>query len=234
MCGRFNISDDPLTRMLCEQLGLFDQQANLRFSEDIPPASTISIIKQNPPVEGKRGQRTIEDAIWWLLLEKDQTEFKANYKYASFNSRSDKLNSPRAIAYHPYRESRCIIPASSFVEGQDKRYHQLQAVDSAIAFGGLYKTWINENSGEVIHSASIITLPGNPKLEHIHRKSVPLMLPLDNTRLIDAWLEPSFSKVEKFEPFLQPILRQPFLATPVDKPSKRNPIGLVEQIPADL
>ena len=249
MCGRFNVMDDPLTRILCEQLGLFDQQqfnqqpSNLRFSDDVAPASTISIIKQD---NSARESRHIGDAIWWLLLEKNQgqaqgqnqaqnqTQYKANYKYASFNSRWDKLNTPRAIAYQPYRESRCIIPASSFVEGQDKRYYHLKPENSAIGFGGLYKSWVNENSGEVIHSASIITLAGNPKLEHIHRKSVPLMLPMDNTRLTDAWLDPNFKRLDKFEPFFQPILRQNLIATPIDKPSKRNPIGLAETIAADL
>jgi putative SOS response-associated peptidase YedK len=227
MCGRFNVTDDPLTRMLCEQLGLFNQQSNLRFSEDVAPASTISIVKQDQTA------RTISDATWWLLMENTENGFKANYKYASFNSRSDKLNNPRAIAYRPYRESRCIIPASGFVEGQDKIYHHLKPVQSAIAFGGIYKTWVNEYTGEFLHSASIITLPGHPQFEHIHRKSLPLMLPVDNKPLIDAWLDPAYNQVENFSDFLLPTLRQSFTATPVDKPSKRNPIGLIETIPAD-
>ncbi|MFT5162817.1 MAG: putative SOS response-associated peptidase YedK [Alteromonadaceae bacterium] len=221
--------DDPLTRILCEQLGLFDQQQSLRFSHDVAPASTISMIKQ-----GNDGQRSIEDAVWWLLMDKSQDGYKANYKYASFNSRSDKLNSPQAIAYQPYRTSRCIIPASSFVEGQDKQYHQLTPVNSAIGFGGIYKTWVNENNGERLHSASIITIPGHSKFEHIHRKSLPLMLPMNNQHLIEAWLNPQFDRVEKFDKFLQPFLRHEFTATPIDKPSKRNPIGLSETISMDI
>jgi putative SOS response-associated peptidase YedK len=239
MCGRFNITDDPFTRMLCEQLGLFGQPSLLRFSADIAPASTISIIKQDlsyPAIyadQPEKKGRCIVDAIWWLLLSQQQDGFKANDQYASFNSRSDKLNNPQAIAYQPYRTSRCIIPASSFVEGQDQHYHQLTPVDSAIAFGGLYQSWHNKYSGELTHSASIITLPGHPKLEHIHRKSMPLMLPLDNTRLIDAWLDPNVTRLDKFEPFLHARLRQSFIATPIDKPSKRQPIGTAEIIPAD-
>jgi putative SOS response-associated peptidase YedK len=159
--------------------------------------------------------------------------FKAYYNYASLNSLSDKLNQPQAIAYKPYRQSRCIIPASGFVEGQDKRYHQLTPQDSAIAFGGLYQAWQHQQSGEIVHSASIITLPGHPKFEHIHRKSLPLMLPLDNAPLLDAWLDPEFSHVSSFEPFLQPHLHHDFIATPIDKPSKRQTIGMIEHIAAD-
>ena len=123
MCGRYNITDDPLTQLLSEQLGLFDSHQSIRFSDDIAPASTISIITENSASPDKK-QRQIIDATWWLLMEKTTAGFKANYKYASFNSRSDKLNQPNAIAYHPFRQSRCIIPASAFVEGQDKHYYQ--------------------------------------------------------------------------------------------------------------
>lgn len=227
MCGRYNITDDPLTQILCEQLGLFDQKSNLRFSDDVAPASTISMVAQD------HTGRYFVDTSWWLLQESTPEGFKANYKYPSFNSRSDKLNNPRAIAYKPFRETRCIIPASSFVEGQDKRYYQLTPVDSAIAFGGLYKSWVNQQTGEIIYSSSIITLPGNPKFEHIHRKSLPLMLPFDNKPLIDAWLDPTFTNVEAFNDILQPTLRYDISAVPIDKPSKRNPIGLEEFIAKD-
>ena len=227
MCGRYNITDDPLTKILTEQLGLFEQHSQLNFSDDIAPASTVSIIAE------QQQQRQILDATWWLLLEKTTAGYKANYKYASFNSRSDKLNQKNAIAYKPFRQSRCIIPASGFVEGQDKHYYQLTPEDSAIAFGGLYKSWQNEQTGEVIYSTSIITLPGHPKFEHIHRKSLPLMLCLDNKPLIDAWLDSDYQQVSSFDKYLEPVLRQDFTATPIDKPSKRNPIGLVESISAD-
>lgn len=227
MCGRFNMIDGPLIKVLCQQLGLFDQHASLRFSDDIAPASTISIVRQD-----KHG-RHVTDALWWLLLERNQQQLKANYKYASFNSRSDKLNQSSAIAYKPYRNSRCIIPANSFVEGQNKHYYHLSPVDRAIAFGGIYKSWLNEVTGDLLYSTSIITLPGHPKFEHIHKKSLPLMLPLDNAPLIDAWLDPDFSHVSSFDHFLQPSLHLSFNATPIDKPSKRHQIGLTELIEAD-
>ena len=227
MCGRFNITDDPLTKILSEQLGLFEQHQHILFSDDIAPASDISIVVE------QQQQRQILNATWWLLLEQTSTGYKANYKYASFNSRSDKLNQTNAIAYQPFRQSRCIIPASGFVEGQDKHYYQLTPQDNAIAFGGLYKSWQHPQTGEIVHSASIITLPGHPKFEHIHRKSLPLMLPLDNKPLLDAWLDNDFQQVSSFDKYLQPVLHQNFTALPIDKPSKRNPIGLIEQIDAD-
>ncbi len=212
---------------MCEQLGLFDQIDHLRLSEDVAPASTISMVAQDST------GRYFVDANWWLLQQQTSEGFKANYQYASFNSRSDKLNNPQSIAYQPYRQSRCLIPASSFVEGQDKRYYQLKPVNSAIAFGGLYRSWQNPQTGEMRYSTSIITLPGHPKLAHIHQKSLPLMLPFEDKALIDAWLDPHFSQVEAFNDYLKPTLRYDFSALPIDKPAKRNPIGLEEFIEKD-
>ncbi len=57
MCGRFNIIDDPSVQALCDRLGIDTTKWPIRFSDDIAPASKVSIIRQGP--EG----RCIGDAI---------------------------------------------------------------------------------------------------------------------------------------------------------------------------
>lgn len=212
-----NVSDDPLTKALTEALGV--SSSKVRKSRDIAPGATLSIVRDNGEA------RRIDDATWWLFL--DDKTLKPNYKYASFNSRSDKLNTTRSLAYKPYREGRCIIPASGFVEGlgDKKTYFHLRPKDSAIAFGGLYKEWLNQGTGELIYSASIITLPPHDKLENIHPKSVPLMLPWKDEQLVSMWLDPAFTQVEVFNDLLVPKIREDVVVTPIDKPSKRNKIG---------
>jgi putative SOS response-associated peptidase YedK len=213
MCGRFNIT--PKKEVL-SMLEAIETTGEPKFSSDIAPGAQISIIPSS---------RSIQTATWWLLL--DPATLKPNYKYSSFNSRSDKLNLPRSIAYKPYRESRCIIPASAFVEGMGdkKTYHMIELVDQAIAFGGLYKEQINQNTGEIIFSASIITLPPIEKWSNIHPKSIPLMLDYNNNKLIDKWLDPDFSDVDEFNDLLKPEIHQTQSVTPIDRPSKWNPIG---------
>lgn len=105
MCGRFNLIDSPQIQWLCQVLGisLFAHQQH----SDIAPGAQIAIVHMQD------GERKVSDATWWLFLEPDT--LKPNYKYASFNSRSDKLDVKRSIAYKPFRESRCLIPASAFV-----------------------------------------------------------------------------------------------------------------------
>ena len=97
MCGRFQLKKDAKSDKLLTALKV---EGKPRYSDDYSPGSWISFIHEN-------GEQRINSAIWWLLL--DHETHKPNYKYASFNSRSDKLDQPRSIAYKPYRESRCII-----------------------------------------------------------------------------------------------------------------------------
>ena len=217
MCGRFNLINSPEIQWLCEELGisLYSHQS----SADIAPGGKIAII------HNVGGTRKVSDAIWWLFLE--HSTLKPNYKYVSFNSRSDKLHSKRAIAYTPYRESRCLIPASGFVEGlgDRKTYHKIELEDAAIAFGGLYKEYLNPETGEEVYSASIITLPPLiPQWNDIHLKSMPMMLDFKDKDLVKKWLNPSFQDVDFFEELLEPKVRKPMKVTKVDKPSKWNPI----------
>ena len=179
MCGRYNIIDSPEVRQLLEILGV--KLFPLRYSPDVAPGATISIV-HNPGTG-----RTVSDALWWLML--DRKTLKPDYRYASFNSRSDKLDTPRSLAFKPYRESRCIIPASAFAEGlgDKKTYHMIEQVDSAIAFGGLCQHYLHQETGESVYAASIITLPPVPQWQHIHPKSIPLILPVENGNLLDAW-----------------------------------------------
>ncbi len=216
MCGRMYVDDNAFIQNL---LSLVKVPERINISQDIAPAGKVSIIRQT------QSARVISDAIWWLLLDK-QT-LKPNYRYASFNSRYDKLNASHSVSYQPYRESRCIVPASGFVEGlgDKKTYFQIEPVEQAIAFGGLYKEWQNEQTGELVYSASIITLPPHPKLKQIHPKSTPLMLPYDDQQLIDLWLDPKFQQVAAFQELLKPVLHVAQKVTPIDRPSKRFATG---------
>ena len=217
MCGRFNLIDSPEVQWLCKTLGIELYEAHA--SGDIAPGGDIAIVHE------RAGERVVSTATWWLFL--DNETLKPNYKYASFNSRSDKLSSKRALAYKPFRESRCLIPASAFVEGlgDKKTYHKIELEDSAIAFGGLFKEYLNKESGEVIYSASIITLPPlSPQWDEIHPKSLPLMIDFEDEDLVSRWLDPSNQNVEQFEALLEPRVLKPMKVTKIDKPSRWNPI----------
>lgn len=214
MCGRFQLKPTKKIEKMINALGA---QGELIFSDDQAPGSKISII------HGR--DRRIDPAIWWLLL--DLATGKPNHKYASFNSRWNKLNQPRSIAYQPYRHSRCLIPATAFAEGlgDRKTYHKIKLEDMAIAFGGLYKESVIKDTGEVVRSASIITLPPVDKWRTIHPKSIPLMLDWQDEELMEKWLDPDFQDIKHFQDLIEPRVPFPQIVTPIDKPSSWKPIG---------
>ena len=230
MCGRLNLTNTPGVQTLLNQLEIdlwpepFDQRF-VRATNQIP-----IVIEQN-------NQRQQKLATWWLLLEPTETSFKPS-KYTSFNTRYDKLNVPRSAGYIPFRQSRCIIPAAGFGETEfiNKKpihYYDFEAVPGeAIAFGGLYKEWINKNSGEVVFSCSVITLPPHNKLKHIHSKASPLILPQD-PNLLDSWLDPMNQNTDMFNSLLSPNLPQDLNAYPIDKPSTFIQMGNTEFIGRD-
>ncbi|WP_290524099.1 SOS response-associated peptidase family protein [Alcanivorax sp.] len=74
----------------------------------------------------------------------------------------------------------------------------------------------------MVTSASIITLPGIPALEQIHRKSTPLWLPEE---AYDRWLSPEVTDVMVLEELLSPGLRTDLMATPINKVSVKQPVG---------
>ncbi|HAG73455.1 MAG TPA: DUF159 family protein [Gammaproteobacteria bacterium] len=215
MCGRMNVTDSLEVQRLMKVLGV--ERHPIYSKPDIAPGSVIQIIHE------RNGNRLVSDAIWWLFL--NPATLKPNYKYSSFNSRSDKLNSKSAVAYKPYRESRCIIPVSAFVEGlgDKKTYHKISIEGSAIAFGGLYKEYINGDTGESVYSASVITLPPPlPEWQDIHPKSMPLILPFANKEIIDKWLDPNFIDVDQFTDLLEPKIQGTQRITKIAKASKWN------------
>ncbi len=196
MCGAFAAINNPFVKSVTDLL----QVGEIEIRNIRVPASSIQIIHETD--DG----RQLTDAKWWLLLNSDG---KPNYKYATFNSRWDKLYSSR-LTKGLFQASRCIIPASGIIEGQNKIYHHIQGKNKGLALGGIYKTY--QIGNETIRTASIITCPGNPQLENIHKKSIPLMLDSSDKNLIDAWLSPDFTESQAFSYLLTNSITQDLTA----------------------
>ncbi len=218
MCGAYVTINNPFVGDLEEMLkasGIEDRGIRL-------PASSIQIIPQSET-------RALIDATWWLMLGPDG---KANYKYSTFNSRSDKLHTSR-LTKGLFKQSRCVIPATGFIEGQNKKYHLLERPQGALALGGICKT--HQVNGQQIVSASIITCPGgNPQLENIHNKSIPLILDHNDTNLIDMWLSPDVADGHVFDDLLTRNVPVNLIATPIAKARDLTPIDSPKEIQADV
>jgi putative SOS response-associated peptidase YedK len=230
MCGRFNATFDSGVKKLYTSLKInkvIDNPIDKRF---VKAANTVSIIREN------NNCRVVENAIWWLLLDQTDTGFTPS-KYTSFNTRSDKLNTPRSAGYQAYRHSRCVIAVKGFGETEFKNkkplhYFDMEAQSGGILLGGLCRDWIHRKTGEVKTSCSVITLPAHDKLTQIHSKAMPLILPQDE-KIIDRWLDSSCTNVEQFTSLLQPHIPQNLIAQQIDKPITHNVISVQTLITKD-
>jgi putative SOS response-associated peptidase YedK len=231
MCGRLNVSDDPFLTVLLKKIGVENPTETMSFSRFKRATDSISIVRE------VNGVRRLDNAMWWLLLDKAEDDFKPS-KYTSFNTRWDKLNVRNSAGYIPYRQSRCVIPAKGFGETEFKNkkpihYYDMEALaGEAICFGGLYKEWFHPKTGEVKLSCSVITLPPHPKLQHIHSKAMPLILPQDDDT-VTSWLDGKKNEVQIFEPLMRAQLPQNLIAYPINKPSQYQQIGNTQLIEKD-
>lgn len=51
------------------------------------------------------------------------------------------------------------------------------------------------------------------------------MLDYENKALSEKWLDPDFNEVAEFNEILQPELKQTQRVTPIDRPSRWQPVG---------
>ena len=224
MCGRFNVSDDPLVQGLLDQLGI---PLKIKPRVNIAPGATAQIV-----YETSQG-RTLEDAIWSLLIERkpDGTGYRPSPKYSTFNARSGSLGTS-PLWKKRFHSQRAIIPASGFHEWTgskgNKQCYNIHPADNAIAFAGLYELWDFDN--EVIPSFTIVTLPPHPRFSHIHPKSIPLMLTRED---FDMWLDHSLMNTDPFQHLLKSRISQPLLVEPIKSPASLEQSGEAEQIEAD-
>jgi len=224
MCGRYNIIDDPLVQDLLNALGI-SVNAETRFN--IAPGAKGQIV-----YETNQG-RTLQDAIWSLLIEPkpDDSGYRPSPKYSTFNARAGSLGTS-PLWKKRFHAQRAIIPASGFHEwtGQkgNKQCYNIHPVYNAIAFAGLYELW--DFQGEIVPSFTIITLPPHPRFNHIHPKSIPLMLERDD---FDMWLDPQMTNTDPLQHLLKTRIREPLAVEPVESPGSLQKVGQGEVIDAD-
>ncbi len=102
---------------------------------------------------------------------------------------------------------RCLIPADGFFEWMDvkkKKYpHYIQQKEKEVfCFGGIYSSWVDKSSGEILQCFSIITTEANSMLEKIHnlKQRMPLIIaPQDYKK----WLDPALS-VDEIKSLFKP------------------------------
>lgn len=186
MCGRFNVTSDPLTVLLMELVGLPHPGPD---NVNAAPTETIPVLRL-----AESGEPEIVPMRWWLTPYWSKGP---STKYSMFNAKSE--TAARSPAFRePFRKRRCVVPVSGFYEwarqNNQKLPYYIRPHDAAgLLLGGLWDRWRNPESDEVLESFTVLTVPAAPEMAFIHNRQ-PLMLSVEDARI---WMDPGSADVDR-------------------------------------
>lgn len=184
---------------LTKQKAEIEIQLGVSWDDDWQPiyhASGFSFLKM--PVITQRQPGQVQMFNWgliphWVKTKSDADKLKAQ----TLNARSETaFEKPSFRSYIP--NNRCLVIADGFFEWMDlqkKKYpHLIQMKDEKVfCFAGIYSSWVDKESGELINSFAILTTDANPMMAKIHnlKERMPVIIP---PALYKKWLTPDLSK----------------------------------------
>ncbi len=175
MCGRYAFIPPSIVILEQIDLGAIAPRFNIAPSQQIP------IIRQDP----ETGDLHSTYARWGLIpfWAKDK---KIGNKM--INARAETvMQKPAFRAAFKYR--RCLIPSSGFYEWdklgkKSQPYFVTMKNTKVFAFAGLWEFWTEQETGQTIESATIITTAVNALLRRIHDR-MPAIVPPEK---YEQWL----------------------------------------------
>ena len=180
MCGRFNVTSDPLSQLLLDLVGLAHTGPD---NLNLAPTETVQVLRVGP-----EGEPQLVPMRWWL------TPFWAkemSTKYSMFNAKSETAHKSAAFKT-PYQKRRCVVPVTGFYEWCRQNNTKLPYFitshdDDGMLLAGLWDSWQNKEADEELLSFTILTTAANTALEFVHHRQ-PVMLSMDEARM---WLDSS-------------------------------------------
>lgn len=161
---------------------------------------------------------------FWVKNKKTAEEVRLK----TMNARAESIFEKPSFR-HAAEQNHCLILADGFFEWQEYEgknypyYIRLQNHEP-FAMAGLWDTWKDPETVEVLQTYSVITTKANPLMEQIHnkKKRMPVILPKDHER---DWIDPSVNK-QAAEAMLVPYdekLMEAFTISRLITSRQRNP-----------
>jgi len=122
------------------------------------------------------------------------------------------------------RSQRCLVIADCFIEGpKEERLNKPYAVylkngERPFALAGIWDSWVDTKTGEIINSFGIITTTANALLQAIGHHRSPVILPRECE---SVWIDPNIELAEVLQ-LLKPYPANQMNAYPID-PAIKNP-----------
>ena len=93
-------------------------------------------------------------------------------------------------------------------------YIQLKQQDT-FAFGGIYGSWVNTETGEIQSTCAVITTAANPLMEMIHNVKKRMPLIFDKDSMLD-WIKPKLEQ-EEIRSLMKPFDENKMMAHTISK-----------------
>lgn len=224
MCGRY---------ILVQKIETIEKRFNVKAVEgfEFRPSYNISPGSFAPVISS-------EDPKTLSLYQFGMTPFWAKKPMYLFNARaegdSNQENDPafkgaKGIISKPafrkaIRSQRCLVIADAFIEGTVKEKLSkpflvyLRDRERPFAFAGIWDLWVNQETGEMIRSFSIITTVANELLRKLPHHRSPVIL---HRKYEQDWLNDSLPLADVTR-VLKPFPAELMNAYPID-PAVKNP-----------
>ena len=174
MCGRINLRTSPVE--LAEFFELF-REPDWSPRYNLGPMQPILVVRLK-----SGGVRLAEPLKWGLVSS-----------WAKVSSIGSKMNNARSEQITekptfriPFRQRRCLIPASGFYEWQQiggktkQPWHIFRADGLPLVFAGLWDQW-QAPDGSVSETCAIITTQANTFMSEIHTR-MPVILSKESSK----------------------------------------------------
>jgi len=176
MCGRVTISDQTSIAK-----GL-----NLKLADDlkrplninVPPSLDLPVFTDERPTD-------LQYLSWSLI----PFWVKEKPKFSTFNARIENLNESGSWK-HLVGKKHCVIITDGFYEwkkldekGKKKQPYLIRMKEMRFTLmAGLWDTWLDKNTGELVQSCTIITRPANDDMKDFHDR-MPCLLTFENANV---------------------------------------------------
>jgi putative SOS response-associated peptidase YedK len=158
------------------------------------------------PVITSEKPGTVQLYHWGLIPHWEKSLQNADkIRAQTLNARADSIFTKPA--FRSYTNNRCVVLADGFFEWMEhkkKKYPHYVHLNEFEVFGfaGLYAHWTDKETGEILHTFTIITTEANPLMARVHntKERMPVILPQQEWQ---HWLDPSLTR-EQMEEMLHP------------------------------
>lgn len=164
---------------MCNRYESPSQTAIARFWEigsHNPPrwwAQSVFPSAQGPFIRAAHGERDLVVGQWGLIPHFAKTP---KLTYQTNNARSEELSQKASFRLPWLQGQRCIIPAMSFDEpcwetGRNVWWTFRRADGNPWGLAGLWNTWMDKDSGELVESYTMLTLNADthPLMRRMHK-----------------------------------------------------------------